>query len=82
MNQLLSPKVKENKIEIENETQSNESIEDELYDKVESDKTSDKIMQNVRRSNRNRNQRYNIHPDEFGENDDEKYENYQNKSRT
>ena len=29
-------------------------------------------MQNVKRSNRNRNQRYNIHPDEIGENDDEK----------
>ena len=35
-------------------------------------------MQNVRRSNRNRNQRYNIHPDEIGENDDEKDEDYQN----
>ena len=95
---MLSPKVKENKIEIENETQNdevkedekqnaetvnsnegnNESLEDELNDKIESDKTSDETMQNVRRSNRNRNQRYNIHPDEIGENDDEKDEDYQN----
>ena len=91
---MLSPKVKEDKIEIENEMQNdevkedaetvnsnegnNESLEDELNDKVESNETSDKTMQNVRRSNRNRNQRYNIHPDEIGENDDEKDEDYQN----
>ena len=34
-------------------------------------------MQSVRRSNRNRNQRYNISPDEIGENDDEKDEDDQ-----
>ena len=37
-------------------------------------------MQGVRRSSRNRNQRYNIHPDEIGENDDEKDKDYQNKT--
>ena len=34
-------------------------------------------MQIVRRSNRNQNQRYDIHPDEIGENDYEKDEDYQ-----
>ena len=49
-----------------------ESLEDELItDKVENDETGDKVMQNVRRSNRNRNQRFNIHPDEIGECEDE-----------
>ena len=38
-------------------------------------------MQLRRRSSRNRNQIYNIHPDEIGENDNEKYEDYQNKRR-
>ena len=54
-----------------------ESIEDELItDKVENDETGDKVIQTVRRSNRNRNQRFNIHPDEIGECDDEKDEDY------
>ena len=54
-----------------------ESLEDELTDKIEKNETSDKAAQIVRRSNRNRNQRYNIHPDEIGENDDEKDKDYQ-----
>ena len=53
-----------------------ESSEDEVTDKFENNETSDKAMQIVRRSNRNRNQRYNIHPDEIGECDDEKDEDY------
>ena len=54
-----------------------ESIEDELItDKVENDETNDKVMQNVRRSNRNQNQQFNIHPDEIGECEDEKDEDY------
>ena len=95
---MLSPKVEEDKIEIEDETQNDEvkederqiaetvnnnegnngSLEDELNDETGSDKTSNETMQDVRRSNRNRNQRYNIHPDEIGENDDAKDEDYQN----
>ena len=54
-----------------------ESLEDELTDEIENNGTSNKAMQIVRRSNRNRNQRYNIHPDEIGENDDEKDEDDQ-----
>ena len=38
--------------------------------------------QGMRRSSRTRNQRYNIHPDDIGENDDEKDKDYQNKNRT
>ena len=54
-----------------------ESLEDELItDKVENDETGDKVIQTVRRSNRNRNQRFNIHTDEIGECDDEKDEDY------
>ena len=45
-----------------------ESLEDELTDKFENNETSDKAVPIVRRSNRNRNQRYN---------DDEKDEDYQ-----
>ena len=60
----------------------NGSIEDELNDENESDKSRDETMQGVRRSSRNRNQRYNIHPDEISENNDEKDEDYQNKNRT
>ena len=55
-----------------------ESLEDELItDKVENDETGDKVMQTVRRSNRNRNQQFNIHPDEIGECDDEKDKDYE-----
>ena len=54
-----------------------EPIEDELItDKGETDETGDKVIQNVRRSNRNRKQRFNIHPDEIGECEDEKDEDY------
>ena len=54
-----------------------ESLEDELItDNVENDETGDKVIQTVRRSNRNRNQRFNIHPDEIGECDDEKDDDY------
>ena len=60
----------------------NESIEDEFNDENESDKTRDETMQGMRRSSRIRNQRYNIHPDKIGENDDEKDEDYRNKNRT
>ena len=68
---MLSPKLKEDEIEIENEMQNddvkedaetvnsnegnNESLEDELNDEIESDKISNQPMQNLRRSNRNRN---------------------------
>ena len=45
---------------------------DELNDETGSDKTNDETMQDVGRSNRNRNQRYNIHLDEIGENDDKR----------
>ena len=54
-----------------------ESIEDELIpEKIEDDETGDKVIQNVRRSNRIRKQRINIHPDEIGECEDEKDEDY------
>ena len=91
---MLSPKVKEDKIETRNEMQNDEvkedaeivnsnegnteSLEDELNDGIENDKTNDDTVQTVRRSNRNRNQKYKIHPDEIDENDDGKDEDYQN----
>ena len=54
-----------------------EYIEDNLItDKVENDETKDKVMLNVMRSNRKRNQQFNIHPDEIGEYEDEKDEDY------
>ena len=62
---------------VDNDEGNVESIEDELItDKVENDETKDKVMQNVRRSNRNRNQQFNIHPDEIGEYEDKKDEGY------
>ena len=65
-------------IELMNNNDGNvEPIEDELItDKGETDETGDKVIQNVRRSNRNRKQRFNIHPDEIGECEDEKDEDY------
>ena len=54
-----------------------ETIGDELInDKNEDDETEDKVIQNVRRSNRIRKQRIDIHPDEIGECEDEKDEDY------
>ena len=71
---MQNDEVKEDAETVNSNEGNNESLEDELNDKIESDK---KTIQIVRRSNRNRNQRYNIHPDEIGENDNEKDEDYQ-----
>ena len=76
-------KLKLKKFEIEGrrrwntELVNNNEEDDLITDKVENDETRDKVMLNVMRSNRNQNQRYNIHPDEIGENDNEKDEDYQ-----
>ena len=65
-------------IELMNKNDGNiETLEDELItDEGDDDETEDKINQNVRRSNRNRKQQFDIHPDEIGECEDEKDTDY------
>ena len=58
---------KQNTVLVNSNEGNNESLKDELNDKVENDETRDKVMLNVMRSNKRQDRQVNIHPDEISE---------------
>ena len=60
-------------ITTENPEAESTNDDEENYEHIEA---KDEIRQDIRRSKRKRNQRFNIHPDEIGECEDEKDEDY------